>query len=116
MTITRNSATWRKLQRQFITSATQRNEPCALCGLPINYQAHNRNADNAPSVDHIRSWRDHPNLRTDPANLQIVHQSCNRSKGTTTGPLSLGNMSRQWGPHETHATTGKGASTSPTPQ
>ena len=97
MSITRDSAAWRNLQRATINTAARRNQPCALCGLAINYNARNRNADNAPSVDHIKPWRDHPNLRTDPTNLQIVHQSCNRAKGVTSGLPSISNQSRRWG-------------------
>ncbi|MCR2051807.1 HNH endonuclease [Actinomyces bowdenii] len=95
--VTRDSRAWRNLQRSTIAAAARRNQRCALCGLTINYNARNRNADDAPSVDHIKPWRDHPNLRVDPANLQIVHQACNRAKGTTNGPPSISNTSRPWG-------------------
>ena len=97
MTITRDSRAWRTLKKRVLTQARQTKPPCAACGLPINYQTRNPNADNAPSVDHIRPWRDHPNLRLDPANLRVIHQACNRAKGTTTHTPSLGNTSRQWG-------------------
>lgn len=97
MSLTRDARAWRNLQQITITAAARRNAPCALCGLPINYRARNKNADDAASVDHIKPWRDHPNLRLDPANLQIVHQACNRAKGATSGPPSIGNTSRRWG-------------------
>ena len=72
--------------------------PCRICGQPIKWDAHDPNADDAPSVDHIRSWRDHPDLRLDPTNLATVHQACNRAKGARPQALpSIGNQSRQWG-------------------
>ena len=70
--------------------------PCYLCGQPINYLARSQYADDAFSVDHIKSWRDYPELREDPANLASAHLLCNKQKGS--GPLasSLGIRSREW--------------------
>jgi 5-methylcytosine-specific restriction endonuclease McrA len=95
--VTRDSSAWRRLQRQTIARAAERAQACAICGLRIRYDARDRNADDAPSVDHIRSWRDYPDLRLDPANLRVVHQVCNRARGVGGGLPGMGNQSRRWG-------------------
>lgn len=72
------------------------NERCSICGQPINYAAHYQ-APDAPTVDHIRSWRDYPELRSDPANLAMAHRSCNTAKGVRLSALPAhGNASRDW--------------------
>lgn len=92
----RETRAWRNLRSKTLAEARRLKKPCALCGQPINYRADPRAWD-APSVDHIRSWKHHPELRLDPGNLQIAHQACNSSKGVgQQGPPSIGNQSRDW--------------------
>ena len=94
----RDSRIWRTLAAQVRARDKAAGTPCRICGQPIKWDAHDPNADDAPSVDHIRSWRDHPDLRLDPTNLATVHQACNRAKGARPQALpSIGNQSRQWG-------------------
>lgn len=89
---------WRRVQKQFMRNARYNKLPCALCGQPINYTTRNPNDWDAPSVDHIKPWIYAPELRLDPANLQIAHQECNKIKGTGKQAMpSIGNQSRQWG-------------------
>lgn len=94
----RDSRVWRTLAAQVRARDKAAGTPCRICGQPIKWDAQDPNADDAPSVDHIRSWRDHPDLRLDPTNLATVHQACNRAKGARPQALpSIGNQSRQWG-------------------
>ena len=87
-----------KLRHQRIARARANNEPCSICGQPINYKTRNHNDFDAPTVDHVRSWRDHPDLRRDPGNLAVAHRACNTSKGVKPAALpSHGNASRDWG-------------------
>ena len=84
----RDSRVWRTLAAQVRARDKAAGTPCRICGQPIKWDAH----------DHIRSWRDHPDLRLDPTNLATVHQACNRAKGARPQALpSIGNQSRQWG-------------------
>lgn len=87
------------IRKRLLTQAKQQNKPCAICGQPINYTTKDFNHPDAPTVDHIRSWRDHPELRRDLGNLQIAHRSCNTSKGVRTQDQTIpkiGNTSRNW--------------------
>ncbi|QHO91935.1 hypothetical protein CWT12_12310 [Actinomyces sp. 432] len=92
----RDSRTWRRIAAQ--VRARDQDKPCGICGQPINWNTRNPNAGDAPSVDHIKPWATHPELRLDPANLMVVHQDCNRAKGVKRAALpSIGNQSRNWG-------------------
>ena len=87
----RKGARYRKL------SADQKAKhlPCWLCGQPINYQATYPEPDSF-TVDHIKSWINHPELRQDPSNLASAHARCNQSKGKGEAPVSLGTFSEEW--------------------
>ncbi|MDO4791851.1 MAG: HNH endonuclease [Buchananella hordeovulneris] len=93
----RDSNSWRMLQRRVMAEARRLRPPCGLCGLPINYHTRNANAVDAPSVDHIKPWAAFPHLRDDPANVMVVHQGCNKAKGARLQVPSIGNTSRRWG-------------------
>ena len=70
-------------------------QPCARCGQPIDYDA----PPGDPSsfqLGHRLSWRDHPELRLDPANLQPEHELCNKQAGATDIAPTLGLRSRRW--------------------
>jgi 5-methylcytosine-specific restriction endonuclease McrA len=69
--------------------------PCWLCGEAIDYTLPHDD-DMAFSVDHIKPWSTHPELREDPANLAAAHQKCNKQRGSKPPPLGLGLLSRQW--------------------
>lgn len=102
----RDSRAWRALAAQIRTRDRNAGRGCGICGQPINWGARDPRADDAPSVDHIKSWRDHPDLRLDPANLVTVHQACNRAKGMRPAALpSIGNQSRRWGARRQPAAT-----------
>lgn len=101
MTVTRrDSSAWRAVATQVRARWQANKQPCNICGQPINWDARDPNADDAPSVDHIKPWATHPELRLDPANCAVTHQACNRAKGAKRQALpSIGNQSRRWGPH-----------------
>ena len=69
-------------------------QPCRRCGQRIDYNAEPGMPD-AFNAGHIKSWRDHPELREDPGNLQPEHEKCNKSAKTMQGP-TLGITSRRW--------------------
>ena len=69
--------------------------PCWLCGLPIDYTLP-PDDDMAFSVDHVKPWSTHPELREDPGNLASAHARCNKQRGNKAPPPSLGLMSREW--------------------
>ncbi|WP_407641281.1 HNH endonuclease [Actinomyces bovis] len=70
-------------------------QPCARCGQPIDYAAPPGDPRSF-QVGHRLSWRDHPDERLDPANLQPEHELCNKQAGATDAGPSLGLMSRRW--------------------
>lgn len=87
----RSGSRWRKLREQIKASRP----PCYLCGQPINYQAPYP-ADDSFTVEHIKSWINHPELREDPANLVAAHAKCNKAKGAGEIKHELGNTLEQW--------------------
>ena len=72
-----------------------RRDACWLCGEPIDYALHYSDPM-AFSVDHIKPWSTHPELREDPANLAAAHSSCNKRRGNGAAPVGLGLLSRAW--------------------
>jgi 5-methylcytosine-specific restriction endonuclease McrA len=89
-----NGHTYRKLK------ADQRAKglPCWICGQPIDYRAANPDDDDAFSYDHVKPWRDYPELRYDPDNGRSAHQRCNKSRGLgqRAPALDLGIPSELW--------------------
>lgn len=79
------------------TVANLRNQrrPCCLCGHPIDYDLPPEHPESF-TVEHIKPWSKHPELRTDPGNLDAAHRRCNSTKGDGEQPLSLGSRSREW--------------------
>lgn len=69
--------------------------PCWLCAQPIDYDLPPDDVM-AFSVDHIKPWSTHPELREDPGNLAPAHARCNKQRGAKAPPLGLGLLSRQW--------------------
>ncbi|POH62203.1 HNH endonuclease [Cryobacterium zongtaii] len=68
---------------------------CWLCGQPIDYKLKSPHVDSF-TVDHVKSWKHHPELREDPANLASAHRRCNSSKGAGAAKPGLGNLSEEW--------------------
>jgi len=87
----RSGSTWRKL------SANQRAKrlPCCICRQPIDYTLTYPNEDSF-SVEHIKPWSTHPELREEPTNLDSAHLRCNKAKQDKTTLPTLGNTSRNW--------------------
>lgn len=88
----RSGRRWQTLARQ--VRATESH--CYRCGQPIDWSIPywadpNRvvNMD-AGTVEHIKSWADHPHLREDPANLAASHVRCNLQAGKRDEGPSLG--------------------------
>lgn len=74
--------------------------PCYLCGHPIDYQLEWPDPGSF-SVEHIKPWSTHPELREDPTNLAAAHLGCNTAKGNsvrvqTRLDQQLGERSRAW--------------------
>lgn len=71
----RTTYRFRKLSR--LLRAERRD--CCLCHQAIDYEAPPRTRD-AFSVQHILSWRDHPELREVYSNLDAAHHGCNSAE------------------------------------
>jgi 5-methylcytosine-specific restriction endonuclease McrA len=87
----RSGSKWRALRE----NQKAKKLPCFHDGQPIDYDAKWPDP-NSFSVDHLKSWRDHPDLREDPANLVSAHLRCNQSKGAGDIKPGLGNRSEDW--------------------
>ena len=95
--VNRGTRNMRTLKKTFRTASEQTNEPCWLCGQPIDYTAPPEHPD-AFELDHYHPVSTHPQLMEDPANFRPAHSSCNRSRGDTdpTNLLAIGDQSRAW--------------------
>ena len=69
----RDSAQYRHLRKRILRGRPD----CALCGEPINYQAHHLDPD-APQIDHVVPVAHGGQHVFD--NLLPVHRTCNRAK------------------------------------
>lgn len=68
--------------------------PCCICKQPIDYSLVWPD-EGSFSVEHIKPWSTHPELREDPSNLDAAHLGCNSARGRRSKP-SLGHTSREW--------------------
>jgi len=91
------AATSRRTHRAKALAKAQRAKglDCWLCGLAIDYTLPHDD-DMAFTVDHVKPWSTHPELREDPGNLASAHARCNKQRGNKPPPLSLGLLSRAW--------------------
>lgn len=76
----RGSRRYKAIVAELKASSRRTRARCARCGQPINYDAP-RGAPDSFSAGHIKSWRDHPELREDPTNFQPEHLLCNQDAG-----------------------------------
>ena len=96
MTATKRNGRTRQERRNADELKARRLQPCRRCGQPIDYDAEPGDP-NSFNAGHIKSWRDHPDLRADPANLQPEHENCGKSAGTRDGgDNGLGVTSQDW--------------------
>ena len=72
----RTTYAWKKLVRRLKETATH----CAKCGKPL-YPGLRWPHPYSTTGGHIRSWRDYPELREYPNNVQAEHLRCNSQGG-----------------------------------
>lgn len=88
----------RKGRRWQRLAANQRMKrlPCCLCHQPIDYTLKWPDPGSF-SVEHIKSWHAHPELREDPSNLGSAHLGCNSAKQDKPAEqVVLNNTSESW--------------------
>lgn len=93
--MTQRNGRTRQERRNADELKARRLQPCRRCGQPIDYDAAPGEPD-AFNAGHVKSWRDHPELRSDPANLQPEHETCNKSAQHREGRADLGLTSIDW--------------------
>lgn len=84
-----------KRAKRLAADVKARRDPCWLCGQAIDYTLDALDPW-AFSVDHVRPWSTHPELREDPGNLAAAHSTCNKRRGNGAPPAGLGLLSRSW--------------------
>lgn len=90
---------WRAISKQCFLRDRTADAPCGICKGelgPIDYAAKPSSSALSYEPDHIRPWKNFPELRYEPANIQASHMTCNRSKQDKAGMTNLGNQSRNW--------------------
>lgn len=79
----RRSRAYQSIRARMRAKAKADNEPCAICGRAIDYDAPPRHPSSW-TCDHIKPVDKYPELALDPANCQSACKSCNSSKGNTS--------------------------------
>ena len=69
--------------------------PCCICGQPIDYTLKHPDPGSF-SVQHLKDWHNHPELREEPTNLDSAHLGCNSSEGTSGPKPPIGDTSEDW--------------------
>jgi hypothetical protein len=87
----------RRIRKIIDAMRRARRQPCMRCGQKIDYDALPEDP-NSFNAGHIKSWRNHLELREDPANYQPEHAGCNKHAGVDdAGSEYTGGMqSEEW--------------------
>lgn len=86
----RRSRAYQSIRARMRAKAKADNEPCAICGRAIDYDAPPRHPSSW-TCDHIKPVDKYPELALDPANMQSAHFGCNsRKRDSGENVYSLG--------------------------
>ena len=91
------SSRWKYVRRQCWERDRKNHAVCGICGQPIDYSIPPSSTDASWEPDHIRTFKDCPELELDPNNVRASHRKCNRNRGAV-GHLDngLGRRTRIW--------------------
>lgn len=82
------------LYPDFRKHCEQTQQPCWLCGQPIDYTPHSQDRF---ELDHYHPASKRPDLLEDPANFRPSHATCNRTRSNNTITTTItGTQSRNW--------------------
>lgn len=93
----RRGRRWDRIRAETRLLHQSQRRSCCLCGQTIDYTL--RYPDKRSwSLQHVKDWLNHPELREDPSNFDAAHLDCNSSDGARTqGTWSgLGSTSEDW--------------------
>lgn len=92
----RGSRLYKRLVADFKERCRLSGKVCARCGQPIDYDA-KPFMPASFQAGHIKSWRDHPELRFAPTNFQAEHALCNQDAGADGDEKpGIGTTSEDW--------------------
>lgn len=91
----RSTRRYKTTRTTFRNDCATANEPCWLCGKPINYDLPPEHPDSF-SLDHAYPRNTHPELAEDPANYRPSHLDCNKQRGDREPHIQLGSPSEHW--------------------
>lgn len=81
------------------TEAREREEPCWLCGDPIDYSlldTKDTENDGYPEVDHVLPLSKFPQYAADKANMKMTHRLCNNTRSASMTSDGIGRTSQDW--------------------
>lgn len=87
----RRGKRWERLK----ANLRMQRRPCCICHQPIDYTLEWPDPGSF-STQHIKDWKNHPELREDPGNLDAAHLDCNSSEGTNGPKPEIGATSEAW--------------------
>lgn len=91
----RSTRRYKALRTKFRAHCQDNNEPCWLCGKPIDHELPRQHAESF-NVDHAYTVDERPDLAEDLANFRPAHKLCNERRGTAEPTIQLGDTSEAW--------------------
>jgi len=91
----RHSGPYKRARVDFLAQCQFANKPCGICHEEIDYRLREPHPY-SPTLDHIKSVLDAPELIMERNNWQVAHRDCNVRKGSDEAPLDLGVPSELW--------------------
>jgi hypothetical protein len=92
----KHTRAFEKDKQRFLSECKEKEAPCWLCGLPIDYSVSPGSSDDSFNLDHEFPVSKRPELQFDPAGFRPSHRSCNILRGNKDPEISLGTLSRKW--------------------
>lgn len=92
----RSTRRYKTLRRIFRAQCADEEQPCWLCGKPIDYSLPDNEHPDAFNLDHAYTVDDRPDLAEDPANFRAAHKDCNERRGNNDPFIQIGSPSEDW--------------------
>jgi len=92
----KNTSRWQRVRRLAWDRDRKARAVCHICGEPIDYSLKPSSSPMAWEPDHLKPYKQAPELELDLANIAASHRRCNRQRGNGSHDNDLGMRSRIW--------------------
>lgn len=91
----RSTRRYKTLRAEFRRKCKARNEPCWLCGKPLDYDLPKDHPESF-NLDHAIPLSTRRDLAEDPRNFRPAHKVCNERRGKDSPSIDIGQPSETW--------------------